>query len=127
VENLSVQVVKGEPVKDGCIPLRWSMSERDVLTCKLTSSSTGNGASLSLTACPDDMQRYLEQVAQCKSVRTITLGEVKAVPECSDDLQVCTVASIPMTRHVFRVVMCCVPEAILVTWYSKATTTCSLQ
>jgi hypothetical protein len=89
LENLRVQVLKGEAVREGCIPLRWLLSERDVLMCKLASDSAGDTDTLPLSACPDDIQSYLEQVAQCTSVRTLALGEVKAVPECSDDLQVC--------------------------------------
>ena len=89
LDIINVEVVRGEPVSDGCIPLRWKLSERDVLTCKLEGSSdTSTSTSLSLTACPDEIQKYLEQVAQCTSIRRVAIGEVKAVPESSDNLQV---------------------------------------
>lgn len=89
LDKLNVEVLKGTPVSDGCIPLRWKLSGRDVLICKLLpSSGTGDSGTLSLSACPDEIQKYLEQVAQCTSMHRVAIGEVKAVPESSEGLQV---------------------------------------
>lgn len=105
LEKFVVGVVKHSPVTDGCIPLRWCLSEQDVLACKLVPGNTDSSESVSLTACPEEMQGYLQQVAQCTSIRTIALGEVKVVAEqCVDALQVCT-APVHLPPAVLNVVM----------------------